>query len=167
MKIRYQVDAHDEQHLFKNESPDLNADLSVIHSHVRLGSLDKIMHLGSYAKKLGKDIHLQDLQELLAAFLRLNRVLDAKHDQISRFKVCMTSVCWQSIHVYVAGGPLSCIKGHVRLSGDCDEESGPPSHHGFLAWIGGQIRLCYSTRIRTVGVSFLPGVCDIYDINSR
>ena len=52
MNIRYRVDAYDEQHLFKNKRSGPGADASISHSHVRLGLLDNIVHLGSYAKKL-------------------------------------------------------------------------------------------------------------------
>jgi len=87
--IRYEVDAYDEQHLFGGESSSLDTDASV-HSHIQLGSLEKIIHLSSYSKKLNKDIHLEDLQKLLTTFLHLNRVFDATDNVISDFEVCMT-----------------------------------------------------------------------------
>lgn len=92
MNIRYRVDAHDEQCLFENGGPHLSTDPSAIHSHTRLGSLDGIMHVSSYAKKIRKDIHLQDLQKLLATFLRLGVVFDAKDNAISGFKVSVACV---------------------------------------------------------------------------
>jgi len=94
MNIRYRVDAYDEQCLFDNESPGPDTDEPTICSHIKLGSLDEIIHLGSYAKKLSKDICLQDLQKLLTTFLRLNHVFDAEDNVISDFKVCDLQICW-------------------------------------------------------------------------
>jgi len=121
MNIRYRVDAYDEQCLFDDESSGLNADESVVRSHVQLGSLEKIIHLGSYAKKLGNDICLQDLQKLLTTFLHLNHVFDVEDNAISDFKVCDLRICWWSAHACI-GGPLSCIAGHIRLPGDSNKE---------------------------------------------
>ncbi|KAF9784788.1 hypothetical protein BJ322DRAFT_1109498 [Thelephora terrestris] len=86
MDIRYRVNAYDEQCLFyKNVEPDIN---TVTHrSHVQLGSLDNIIHLSSYATKLRKDIHLQDLQKLLTEFLHLNRALNVKNSEIPGLQV--------------------------------------------------------------------------------
>ena len=87
MNIRYRVDAYDDECSFDDVGPGPNTDASVTRSNVRLGSLDKIIHLSSYAKKLSIDIHLQDLQSLLATFLRLNRVPEAEGSAISSFEV--------------------------------------------------------------------------------
>lgn len=89
MNIRHRVDAYDEQCLFGNESSGPSTDAPVSRSHVRLGSLDNIIHLSSYAKKLSKDIHLEDLQSLLTTFFRLNRVFcaDLEGGTISGLKV--------------------------------------------------------------------------------
>ena len=76
MNIRYQVDAYDDQCLFNDEDSGPNTNEPTIRSHIRLGSLDKIIHLGSYTKKLRKDIDLEDLQKLLTTFFRLNRLSD-------------------------------------------------------------------------------------------
>ena len=108
--IRYRVDAYDEQCSF-DQGSDVNTDTSVL-SHVRLGSLDNIMHLSSYAKKLNKDISLCDLPNLLTKFLLLSNVLNRKEIDISYFKVCLTCFCWQSAHIPV-GGSLSRIAGHI------------------------------------------------------
>ena len=138
MNIRYRVDAYDEQQLFEDESSGPSAEASVSRSHVRLGSLDNVIHLGSYAKKLSKDIRLQGLRKLLTTFLRLSRVFSAEDSAIPELKVCVMCVFRQSTHVH-AGGPLSCVTGHIRLSRDSDEEDGPPSCHNLLAWIRGKI----------------------------
>ena len=93
MSIRYRVDAYDEQCSFDDDTNlGLNADAPVTRSHVRLGSLDKTIHLGSYAKKLGIDIHLQGLLALLVAFLRLNHVINIEENVLSGFKVCVIRV---------------------------------------------------------------------------
>ena len=91
MSIRYRVDAHDEQHLF-NETANsgFDADPSVTHSHVRLGSLDKTIHLSSYAKKLNIDICLEGLEGCLVTFLHLNHAIDIEESAMSSFKVCET-----------------------------------------------------------------------------
>lgn len=88
MNIRYRVNAYDEQSLFnENPGPDTN---TVAHcSHVRLGSLNKIIHLSSFAKKLSKDIELQDLRTLLAKFLRLNHILSVDNNEISGLQACV------------------------------------------------------------------------------
>ena len=112
MDIRSRVDAYDEQRVFEDKKPGHGANAPVSRSHVRLGLLDNIVHLGSYAKKLGKDIHLQDLQKLLTAFLRLNRVFKAKDNATSELEVGVTYICRQSAHACI-GGPLSCITGHI------------------------------------------------------
>ena len=87
VNIRYRVDAYDDECLFDDVGSGPDADASVTRSNVRLGSLDKIIHLGSYAKKLSIDICLQDFQSLLAAFLRLNHVPEAEASAISSFEV--------------------------------------------------------------------------------
>lgn len=119
--IRYRVDAYDEQCLFDEARASPNTNESIVRSHIRLGSLDKAIHLGSYSKKLVSDIHLQDLQALLTTFLRLNHVFNTKDDAISYFQVCATCVCWESALTCV-GGPLPCVAGYVQLSGDGNEE---------------------------------------------
>ena len=90
MSIRYRVDAYDEQCLFDDTDSSLSADVTITRSHIRLGSLDKIIHLSSYAKKLSTDIHLQNLQALLTAFFRLNHVIDTEESAISSFEVRTT-----------------------------------------------------------------------------
>ena len=87
MDVRSRVDAYDEQHLFGKTDPYLNADTAVVHSHVRLGSLDKVMHLRTLAETLSADIHLENLQQLLATFLHLNNVLNTESKDLSRFQV--------------------------------------------------------------------------------
>ena len=88
MNTCYHLDAYDEYCLFNDSlSSGLNANKPFTHSHVRLGSLGKIMHFGSYAKKLSVDIGLHDLQALLTTFLRLNHVLDITNDVISNSEV--------------------------------------------------------------------------------
>lgn len=136
MDIRHRVDAYDEQSLFENESSSPSTDAPVSRSHVRLGSLDNIIHLGSYAEKLSKDIRLEDLQNLLTTFFRLNRMFDANLEgsTISGLKVGITYNYWQTAHA-CTGGPLPRVTGHVRLPRDSGEEDGPPSRHNFLAWI--------------------------------
>ncbi|KAF9643998.1 hypothetical protein BDM02DRAFT_3132038 [Thelephora ganbajun] len=86
MSICYRVDTYNEQHLFNNTSSDLNTNTSAICLHIQLGSLDKIMHLYSYTKKLSIDIKLQDFLTLLTKFLHLNHVLDTENNDISNFK---------------------------------------------------------------------------------
>lgn len=92
MNIRYRVNAYDEQRLF-NEHLDLDTNAVARSSHVQLGSLDNIIHLSSYAVKLSKDIHLQDLQNLLTKFLRLNRVLGIGDSGVSSLRVHVLPVC--------------------------------------------------------------------------
>ena len=87
MNICYQVDAYDDECSFDDVGPGPNTDASVTHLNVWLGSLNKIIHLGLYAKKLSIDICLQDLQSLLTAFLHLNHVPEAKGSAISSFEV--------------------------------------------------------------------------------
>lgn len=87
MNIRYRVDAYDERQLFGSESSGPSTDASIRRSHVRLGSLDNMIHLGSYAKKLREDLRLQDLQGLLTTFLRLSRVFSAEDGAVSELKV--------------------------------------------------------------------------------
>jgi len=91
VNIHHRVDAYDEQCLFENESSGPSADAPVSRSHVRLGSLDNTIHLGSYAKRLSQDIRLQDLKNLLATFFHLNRVFDAdsENSTISKLMVGM------------------------------------------------------------------------------
>jgi len=163
MNIRARVDAYDEQCLFENKRSGLGADVSISHSHVRLGSLDNIVHLGSYAKKLGKDIRLQDLQGLLTTFLRLNRVFSAGDSMVPGLEVGLSYIRQQSAHAHI-GGPLSCVTGHIRLPRDSNEEDGPTSCNDFLAWIWGEIRFRHSARLWTVGAGLLPGVRLIHDI---
>ena len=113
MSIRYRVDAYDEQCSFDDDANlALDANAPVTCSHVRLGSLDKTIHLGSYAKKLSIDIHLQGLLALLVTFLRLNRVIDTEENVLSSFKVCDLCFCWQNTHACI-GGPLSRATGHI------------------------------------------------------
>ena len=84
MNIRYQVDAYDEKCLFNDKaSSDADSGGPIARSHVCLGSLENIIHLGSYTKKLGKVINLQTL----TTFLRLNRVISVGEHTISSFKV--------------------------------------------------------------------------------
>ena len=85
MGIRYQVDAYDEEHLFNNKAshnPDTGTPTTC--SHVQLGSLKKVIHLGSYAKMLGEAINLQ---ALLIPFLRLSHVIGVGVHTASGFKV--------------------------------------------------------------------------------
>ena len=110
MNIRYRVDAYDEQHLFNDESFGLDANGSIIRSHVQLGSLNNIIHLSSYAKKLNKDIHLRDLRKLLTTFLRLNRIFDAKDNVISDFKVCMTCLFINRALMFVQVVPCHALR---------------------------------------------------------
>ncbi|KAF9789540.1 hypothetical protein BJ322DRAFT_1177836 [Thelephora terrestris] len=86
MNIRYRVNAFDEQCLF-NGNLDEDTDAIAHRSHVQLGSLDSVIHLSSYAKKLGKDICLQDFQKILTTFLYLNRILNDKASEISGSRV--------------------------------------------------------------------------------
>ena len=140
MTIRHRVDAYDEQCVFEDESSGPDTDASISRSHVRLGSLDNTIHLSSYAKKLSGDICLRDLRDLLTLFFRLNHVFNADWEDsaISELKVGLTRMYWQSVHAR-PGGPLPRITGHVRLPRDSDKEDGPPSRHGFLARIWGEI----------------------------
>ena len=114
MNIRHRVDAHDEQCLFENDHSGPSTDASVSRSHVRLGSLDNPIHLSSYAKKLSKDIHLEDLQNLLVMFFRLNRVsnADLEGGVISRLKVGITYKHKQTAH-NCSGGPLPRVTNHI------------------------------------------------------
>jgi len=128
VNIRSRLDAFDDYCAFTNGlSPDPYPDEAVTRSHVRLGSLGKIIHFGSFAEILGKDIGLRDLRELLATFLRLNHVPNATDDMILNAEVWMVDLCdWKStlLSVLYIGGPLSCITGHIQLSGDSGEEGG-------------------------------------------
>ena len=112
MNIRYRVDAYDEQRLFKNERSGPGADASVSHSHVWLGWLDNIVRLGLYAKKLSKDICLQDLQRLLTTFLHHNHVFNTRDVATAELKAGVMCTCQKSAHVHI-GGSLSRVAGHV------------------------------------------------------
>lgn len=138
MNIRYRVNAYDEQRLF-NGNLDLDTDTVAHGSHVRLGSLDNIIHLSSYAIKLRKDIHLQDLQNLLTKFLRLNRVLGVGDSGVSGLRVCVLPARLLLRAHTRTGGSLSCIAGYVRLPGDGNKENRPPPCHNLLAQIRGTI----------------------------
>ena len=85
MNIRHRVDVYDEQQLFSTGSS-LDANTPVTRSHIRLGSLDGIIHLCSYAKKLCEDLDLQNLQNRLSTFLHINHVFNAE-DAMSDFEV--------------------------------------------------------------------------------
>ena len=165
--IRHRVDTYDEQCLFENESSGPSTNAVISRSHVRLGSLDNMIHLSSYAKKLSRDIGLRDLRNLLAMFFRLNRVFnsDLEDGTISELKVGTTFICWQNVHTR-SGNPLPRTTGHIRLPGNSGEEDGPPPRHDFLAWIWEEIRLCYSARCWTIGVSLLSGVRSVHGISS-
>ena len=90
MNIRYRLDAYDEYCMFNDGLPsDPRADESITRSHVRLGSLDNIIHFVSYAKMLSKDIGLRDLRALLTTFLRLNHMPNPTDNAISGSEVWM------------------------------------------------------------------------------
>jgi len=169
INIRSRLDAFDEYCAFiKGLSPHLHPDESVTHSHVRLGSLGKIIHFGSFAEMLGKDIGLHDLRTLLTTFLRLNRVSNATDDVISNAEVWIIHLCdrrFTLLSILSTGGPLSCITGYIRLSGDSGEEDRSTPCHNFLARIGGKVRLRHPARLRSSGTGILPSVRHLYDIN--
>jgi hypothetical protein len=116
MSIRYQVDAQDEQCLFGDKSSALDTDANIIHSHVRLGSLDGVIHLSSYAKKLEKDIHLQGLQDILIKFLHLNCVLNMECDA-SAFQVRANYQSILSVLTLIQVVPCHAL----RVTYDCQE----------------------------------------------
>lgn len=112
MDVRYRVNAYDEQSLF-NENSRPDTDMVAHRSHVRLGSLNNIIHLSLYAQKLNKDIKLQDLQTLLKKFLHLNRILSVDNREVSGLQVHgYLHVHWLSAHTRT-GGSLSRFAGDV------------------------------------------------------
>jgi len=117
MNVRYRVDAYDELCSFGDASSDVDANAIIIRSHIRLGSLDKIIHLSSYAKKLSVDVRLPDLQTLLVKFLRLNRVLDTESDDISSFKVRVTDVPVGQVFMLAQVIPCHAL----QVTYDCQE----------------------------------------------
>ena len=118
MSVRYQVDVYDEQHSLNDTSTTLDANTlasaAPSPSHVRLGSLNNILHLGSYAKKLSIDIHLDNFQELLSRFFFLNRVFGARDEMMAPdSKVCIAHAYVSRALILHAGGSLSSPTGHV------------------------------------------------------
>jgi len=94
VNVRSRLDAFDEYCAFNNGlSHGPSVDEPVARSHVRLGSLDKIIHFGSLAEILSKHIGLRDLRATLATFLRLNRVPNATENVISTAEV-------RTVHLY-------------------------------------------------------------------
>ena len=114
--IRYRVEAHDKQSSFNSADSGLDADVSV-RSHVQPGSLDNIIHLKSYAKKLNADINLQDLQQLLTMFLRLNCVLATEYVDISTFQVHAISTPVSRVLTLTQLVPCHVL----RVTYDCQE----------------------------------------------
>ena len=94
MNVRSHLDAFDEYCAFNNgliHGP--GVDEPVTRSHVRLGSLDKIIHFSSLAEILSKHIGLHDLRATLATFLRLNCIPNATDNVISSAEV-------RTVHLY-------------------------------------------------------------------
>lgn len=117
VNVRSRLDAFDEYCAFNDglsHNPCTNE--PVTRSHVRLGSLGKIIHFGSFAEILNTDIGLHDLQATLTTFLRLNRVPNTTDNMISSAEVRMVHLSDRKIRllsVLYIGGPLSWVTGYI------------------------------------------------------
>ena len=116
--------------------------MSTTCSHVRLGSLDKIIRLGSYAKKLGVDIHLQDLQNLLTKFLRLNRMPATEDTDVSGFEVCSIYEPINRVLTLVQVVPCHVL----QVTYDCQETATKKTDilHVTSSWRGSGARYDYA-----------------------
>lgn len=129
------MDTYDEQHLFSKANPD---PVAVTCSHIRLGSLDKTMHLKTYAKKLNTDINLQDLQKLTTKFLHVNHVLATEGTDISGFQVCKIYLSISSVLTFVQVVPCHVL----QVTYDCQEMAAKKTDliHITTSWRGSGAR---------------------------